>query len=125
MVKVGRPDAIIRAMPEGADRAPKKVFTYDEAARLLPEVRRITDEAYHAVEEISENASSAEAAQPLVEAVVTRWANDVMNMGIDVKGLWLIDFDNGSGYYCWHYPEEGLQFFHNYEEGFRGRTRIH
>jgi hypothetical protein len=125
MVKVGHADAIIRVMPEGADRAPKKVFTYDEAARLLPEVRRITDEAYHAVEEISENASSAEAAQPQVEAVVTRWANAVMNMGIDVKGLWLIDFDNGSGYYCWHYPEEGLQFFHNYEEGFRGRTRIH
>jgi hypothetical protein len=112
-------------MPEGADRNKKKVFTYDEAARLLPEVRRITDEAYHAVEEISETAASAEAAQPAVEAVVTRWANDVMNMGIDVKGLWLIDFDNGSGYYCWHYPEEGLQFFHTYEEGFRGRTRIH
>jgi hypothetical protein len=70
-------------------------------------VRRITDEAYHAVEEISENAPSAEAAQPAVEAVVTRWANDVMNMGIDVKGLWLIDFDNGSGYYCWHYPKRG------------------
>jgi hypothetical protein len=125
MVKAGRPDAIIRAMPEGADRAPKKIFTYDEAARLLPEVRRLTDEAYHAVEEISEKASSAEAAQPAVEAVVTRWANEVMNLGIDVKGLWLIDFDNGSGYYCWHYPEEGLQFFHTYEEGFRGRTRIH
>jgi hypothetical protein len=125
MVKVGHPDAIIPAMPESADRAPKKVFTYDEAARLLPEVRRITDEAYHAVEEISENTTSAEAAQPQVEAVVTRWANDVMNMGIDVKGLWLIDFDNGSGYYCWHYPEEGLQFYHSYEEGFRGRTRIH
>jgi hypothetical protein len=111
-------------MPEGADRA-RKVFTYDEAARLLPEVRRLTDEAYRAVEAISEKASSAESAQPEVEAVVTRWANDVMSMGIDVKGLWLIDFDNGSGYYCWQYPEEGLQFFHTYEEGFRGRTRIH
>ena len=77
------------------------------------------------VEAIPEKASSAASAQPLVEAVVTRWANDVMTMGIDVKGLWLIDFDNGSGYYCWQYPEEGLQFFHTYEEGFRGRTRIH
>jgi hypothetical protein len=112
-------------MPADAERAPKKIFTYDEAARLLPEVRRITDEAYRAVESISETASSAESAQPAVEAVVTRWAHEVMNMGIDVKGLWLIDFDNGSGYYCWHYPEEGLQFFHTYEEGFRGRTRIH
>jgi hypothetical protein len=125
MVKVRRPDAIIRGMPEDADRAPKKIFTYDEAARLLPEVRRITDEAYRAVEAISETAASAESAQPAVEAVVTRWAHEVMSMGIDVKGLWLIDFDNGSGYYCWHYPEEGLQYYHTYEEGFRGRTRIH
>ena len=36
-----------------------------------------------------------------------------------------MDFDNGSGYYCWQYPEEGLQYYHTYEEGFRGRTRIH
>jgi hypothetical protein len=111
-------------MPEGAERA-RKVFTYDEAARLLPEVRRMTDVAYRAVESISAAASSAEAAQSETEAVVTRWAHDVMNLGIEVKGLWLIDFDNGSGYYCWQYPEDGLQFFHTYEEGFRGRTRIH
>jgi hypothetical protein len=120
MVKVG----IIAAMSEGPARA-KKVFTYDEAAHLLPEVRQLTDVAYRAVESITAAAASADAAQADVEAVVTRWAHDVMNLGIEVKGLWLIDFDNGSGYYCWHYPEEGLQFFHTYEEGFRGRTRIH
>ena len=111
-------------MAEGEERA-KKVFTYDEAARLLPEVRKLTDAAYKAVESISARASPGESAQSEVEAVVTRWANDVMNMGIEVKGLWLVDFDNGSGYYCWQYPEEGLQFFHTYEDGFRGRTRIH
>jgi hypothetical protein len=111
-------------MAEGAERA-KRVFTYDEAARLLPEVRRLTDAAYKAVESISASASPGGSAQAEVEAVVTRWANDVMNMGIEVKGLWLVDFDNGSGYYCWQYPEEGLQFFHTYEDGFRGRTRIH
>jgi hypothetical protein len=64
MVKVGRPDAIIRAMPEGADRAPKKSLHLRRGGPPPPEVRRLTDEAYHAVEEISENASSAEAAQP-------------------------------------------------------------
>ncbi len=103
----------------------KKVFTYDEAVRLLPEVRRVTDEAYRAVESVSAAASTAEDAQAEVEALVGRWARDVMSLGLEVKGLWLVDFDNGSGYYCWQYPEEGLQFFHSYEEGFRGRTRIH
>ena len=111
-------------MAEDAART-KKVFTYDEAARLLPEVRRMTDHAFRAVESISATATSTESAQSEVESVVRRWANEVMNLGIDVKGLWLVDFDNGSGYYCWQYPEEGLQFFHTYEDGFRGRTRIH
>ena len=44
-------------------------------------------------------------------------------LGADVKGLWLVDFDNGSGYYCWQYPEDGLDHFHSYEEGFAGRIR--
>jgi hypothetical protein len=108
-----------------ADGAPpeKRLFTYDEAARLLPEVRRLTDAAHSAVESLS--AAGSAGAQDEVESVVSRWAHDVMTLGIDVKGLWLVDFDNGSGFYCWKYPEEGLLYYHTYEEGFRGRTRIH
>jgi hypothetical protein len=44
--------------------------------------------------------------------------------GADVKGLWLVDFDNGSGYYCWRWPEPELAHFHGYDEGFSGRVRI-
>jgi len=110
-------------MPAESD-GEKRVFTYDEAVRLLPEVRRLTEAAYREVEAASaRKADDAAAAE--VEAVVTRWAHEIMSLGIDVKGLWLVDFDNGSGYYCWRYPEEGLQYYHTYEEGFRGRTRIH
>jgi len=29
----------------------------------------------------------------------------MMRRGLEVKGLWLVDFDNGSGYYCWRYPK--------------------
>jgi hypothetical protein len=45
-------------------------------------------------------------------------------LGLEVKGLWLVDFDNGSGYYCWRWPEEDLAYFHGYDEGFDGRVRI-
>jgi len=103
----------------------KRHFTYDEAVRLLPEVRRLTDAAYRAVDSASDEPGTSEQTQARVEALVTRWAEEVMALGLEVKGLWLVDFDSGSGYYCWQYPEEGLQFFHTYEEGFRGRTRIH
>jgi hypothetical protein len=45
-------------------------------------------------------------------------------LGAEVKGVWLVDFDNGSGYYCWRWPETTVDHFHSYEEGFGGRSRI-
>src|SRR5262249_12340310 len=108
-----------------ADRevSEKRTFTYEEAAALLPEVRRITEEAFRKVEAFE--GSPEEAAQDKINEIVTNWARAGLQPGIDVKGLWLVDFDNGSGYYCWQYPESGLQYYHSYEDGFAGRIRIH
>ena len=52
------------------------------------------------------------------------WARTLGKEGLEAKGIWLVDFDNGSGYYCWRYPEDSLQFYHSYEDGFQGRMRI-
>ena len=41
-----------------------------------------------------------------LKAVVDGWAGEVQSLGLEAKGLWLVDFDNGEGYYCWCYPEE-------------------
>jgi hypothetical protein len=54
-----------------------------------------------------------------------RWAREMEALGLEVKGLWLVDFDSGSGYYCWQWPEERLEFYHGHDEGFAGRARIH
>jgi len=59
-----------------------------------------------------------------IRRVIGRWARAMEALGLEVKGLWLVDFDNGNGCYCWRWPEEGLEYFHGYEEGFAGRTRI-
>ena len=40
------------------------------------------------------------------------------------KGLWLVDFDNGEGYYCWSYPEPAITHYHGYDDGFAGRISI-
>jgi hypothetical protein len=98
----------------------RKVFTYEEAAALLPEARRLTAEAVAEVESIPESESAASDS----EKVITDWAGSIIELGIEVKGLWLIDFDNGSGYYCWQHPEPSLQYFHGYEEGFAGRVKL-
>ena len=97
---------------------PKKIFSYEEAAALLPDVRRLTGEAVERIDALSE-----EAVQDY-QSVVEQWAASVMSLGIEVKGLWLIDFDSGSGYYCWQWPEPGLQYYHGYEEGFGGRVML-
>jgi hypothetical protein len=101
----------------------KTIFSYDQAAALLPEVRRLTEEAHRAVEELTEREPGQDAEARLND-LVGLWAEAMMQRGLEVKGLWLVDFDNGSGYYCWRYPEAGLLFYHSHEEGFRGRMRI-
>lgn len=97
----------------------KKTFTYEDAAALLPEVQRVTAEAVREVDSLG-----GEATREVAQAIVTQWAEAIVSLGIEVKGLWLVDFDNGSGYYCWRYPEESLQYFHGYEDGFGGRVKL-
>ena len=98
----------------------RKIFSYEEAAALLPAVERITAVAVEKVDELGESEDNVERYQ----LIVGDWAEAIIRLGIEVKGLWLIDFDCGSGYYCWQWPEPGLQFFHGYEEGFRGRMQL-
>jgi hypothetical protein len=99
----------------------KKLFTYEDACALLPEVQRLTESAYAEVEALGEEVDET---NDDFRRIVTDWAESVVALGIEVKGLWLVDFDSGSGYYCWHHPEPSLQFFHGYEEGFRGRVQL-
>lgn len=106
----------------------RKTFSFTEAAALLPEVRQLTEEAQRRVEALRARLEGREQAVELqseADAIVREWASAMHARGIEVKGLWLIDFDNGSGYYCWVWPETKLEYYHSYEDGFGGRMRIH
>jgi hypothetical protein len=98
----------------------KRIFSYEEAVALLPEVQELTNAAVSRIEKLDEEETSTDEYQEIIQ----HWADGVRDLGIEVKGLWLIDFDNGSGYYCWQYPESGLQYFHGYEDGFNGRIKL-
>jgi hypothetical protein len=112
-------------MSDSPVSAKKKTFSYSEAVALLPELRRLTDEAYRQVDELRPRADGGAAdARGTIEEIIGRWAQSMQEVGVDVKGLWLLDFDSGSGYYCWRHPEPALLFFHSYDEGFRGRMPI-
>ncbi len=107
----------------------KRVFSYEEARALLPAVRERTREAVEALSQANtgggdEAGRNSDPLEQKAARILEEWARDMTAMGIEVKGPWLVDFDSGGGYWCWRWPEEGLDFFHGYEEGFAGRVRI-
>jgi hypothetical protein len=114
---------------DGGVGGTKRIFSYEEARQLVPAVRSRTKEALAALAATtSGDAADAEEARERLERegaeILGAWARDIEALGIEVKGPWLVDFDSGAGYYCWKWPEESLEFFHGYEEGFSGRVRI-
>ena len=111
----------------------KRIFTYEEALELLPQIQQLTAESASKVEQLTGGASAGSGGEemvvgedslPEVEQILAEWAGAVLELGVEVKGLWLVDFDSGSGYYCWRYPEPALEFFHTYDEGFQGRVAL-
>jgi hypothetical protein len=109
----------------------KKRFTLAEARSLLPEVSRITEEAALTIEGIVREIQALDENDPRRSELeheyakrVNAWAEGILALGCEVKGVFLVDFDNGQGYYCWKWPEPDVEHFHGYEEGFAGRMRI-
>jgi hypothetical protein len=108
-----------------------RFFRYDEALDLFPHVRDVTAQAVRAVEELTRDLTNAEDPDAGREAfdeayrqVVARWTAEIEALGGEAKGLWLVDFDAGDGYFCWKHPEPALAHFHGYDEGFAGRVPV-
>jgi regulator of sirC expression with transglutaminase-like and TPR domain len=97
---------------------PRRIFTLEEARELLPRVRELTAEAVSRYGQLAQNSDDER------ESVVREWMRELHSLGLEIKGLWLVDFDSGAGYYCWKYPEPALDHFHGYEEGFAGRLSL-
>jgi hypothetical protein len=113
------------------NRSGKRIFTYDEAITTFPVVRDLTAAAVRQIEALVNNVGSRDELESrrkeleeTCERIVQAWAERVTSIGCEVKGLWLVDWDSGDGYYCWRFPEEAIAFFHTYEEGFAGRIPI-
>jgi regulator of sirC expression with transglutaminase-like and TPR domain len=100
--------------------AERKIFSLEQARQLLPQVQELTSDAVFRYARLGD----AEDARSERESVVRDWAKSVVALGAEIKGLWLVDFDSGGGYYCWKYPEPALEFFHGYDEGFAGRLPL-
>ena len=108
-----------------------RTFTLIEAQQLLGQVRPMTEGAVKEADRLSATIQGMTDSDPAragaveqLEGVVAAWTADIGALGVDVKGLWMVDFDNGEGYYCWKHPEPAILHYHGYEEGFAGRMKI-
>ena len=114
------------------ERRSKKTFTLREAQELLPKVQEITRAPFREAEAIAAKIEDLNDEDDPVHRklqkqyldIVNGWANQVLKLGCEVKAPWLVDFDNGHGYFCWQHPEPDVEHFHGYEDGFAGRTKI-
>ena len=107
-----------------------RIFTLEESQSLMPEVRRLTEPVYLLAASLARELQEAEDAndesrgedlRARLQSLVEAWTESVQALGADVKGLWLVDFDSGDGYWCWAWPEDRLDHWHSYEGGFRSR----
>jgi len=116
-------------MSQASDTRP--IFSLQQARDLLPQVKHVTADAVRHAESLVAQLNAVAEEDPqhatlsaALRDVVNRWAEQVQALGLEAKGLWLVDFDNGEGFYCWCYPEETVAHYHGYDEGFVGRVRI-
>ena len=113
------------------DTPAQRIFTLEDARHVLPEVKEITANAVREAERLAGQLQRLSDAHPehavlsaAVSGVLQDWSEAIRGLGLEPKGLWLVDFDNGDGYYCWAYPETSITHYHAYDEGFAGRMKI-
>jgi hypothetical protein len=100
---------------------------------MLNLVYRITSEVDQQFQDLTSRIASARAANDIetvndlenqAQALIQRWESKITKLGLEPKGIWLVDFDAGNGFYCWKYPELDIKFWHAYKDGFSGRKPI-
>ena len=119
-------------MIEIVNQTSQKVFTLETASELLPLVYRLTEETNKDVKELSaaldglidKRCDRAVELQELIDQLVVRWHSKLERLGARPKGVWLADFNNGTGYFCWKFPETKIMYYHGYQDGFTGRRRV-
>lgn len=109
-----------------------RFFTLEQAQDMLPLIYRVTEDSskrakylMSCIEALPDKKSDrAQELQEQVNDIINKWQNKLERLGAKPKGLWLADFDNGDGYFCWKFPEVKILFRHGYQDGFTGRMMI-
>mgnify|MGYP005640954739 CR=1 FL=1 len=99
-----------------------RIFTQDDAEELLPVVKRLAERAATTVTDLQEQLRWTPQEEPLykrlsnkIESTVKIWATKISRLGCEPRGIWLVDFDAGEGWFSWRFGDDGLNFFHSHK----------
>lgn len=110
---------------------PPSTHSVESANALLPLVYKYTREAVLKTETLAlkleglkKNSKEFKEICHEFDLAIEQWSHKIHRLGAVAKGLWLVDFDTGTGYLCWAYPEKNVEHFHEYDTGFDKRKKL-
>ena len=128
---------------------PARLFTIEQANRMLPLVRRIVEdivqdyarwrEQVGVLEVVAagrrgdsppDEAEKVEQDTQRLAADIERYVGELRELGVDFKGFdeGLVDFpaeiDGRRVYLCWKLGEDSVEHWHEVDAGFAGRRRL-
>lgn len=128
---------------------PVRLFTIEQANRMLPLVRRIVEdivqdyarwrEQVGVLEVVAagrrgdsppDEAEKVEQDAQRLAADIERYVTELKELGVDFKGFdqGLVDFpaelEGRRVYLCWKLGEESVEHWHDLEAGYAGRQRL-
>lgn len=132
-VLVGAPFSSGGSVDQGVfEIGARKPVTLAEANEIVRIIARFTksmamevDRIINRLESIDPNRDDTiRELEAEVELIIDSWNQKVRKLGAEPKGLWMADLDAGDGYYCWKYPENEINYWHDYKSGFPGRIPL-
>lgn len=113
--------------------AGKQFFTLEEARTIIPLIAGFTAQSSKEVDRLIRLLDHMRSTltpvriaeiENQIRSIILRWQEKVEKLGGNPQGLWVVDFDFGSGYFCWKYPEPDILHWHGYLDGFSQRQSI-
>lgn len=110
----------------------RRIFALEEARAVFPIIYRLTTESQKVVHELLAQLKlisrpddhRAKSIELEIQNQVQKWQSKIESLGAEPKGLWIVDFDNGYGYFCWKFPEDQIFYCHGYDDGFQSRRHV-
>src|SRR5690606_24732290 len=105
-------------------------FQLEDARSFLPAIDAVTRQAMDKAEPIVTMINNPKDLQDKklltlrLQSIVEKWSSQMLYFGVMTRGLWMVDFDCGHGYYSWVAGEKDITTYRSYTQDFDQRTPL-